>query len=443
MKHLFTIPCYLFVLILIITTPQIAFADHSANRKTEAISQYVYNSLKATQTLVDSKQYIKALNSLKKLREDNLSKYEASQSWNLEAYIYYLQDDYDKSISAYNEVLKYKALPQGILQGTLRTITQLYISQEKYEPALKSINRLIHLIDKPAASNFVLKGQIYYQMNQYNQSIAPIEYGIELHEAQGKIAKENWLLMLQANYHEQQAYAKMIPVLDKLITHYGKNQYVLTQAGIYGQLGNTEKQLSLLQALYENGFVEDESMLVNLANLYLMHGMPFKSAQLLDEQIKQSNIKSSVKNLRLLAQAWQQAKEDVNALKPLEKAAGKAPDGDLYVQLGRSFLNLKRWPDAEKSLKKALSKQSLSNVAKANMLLGIAQLNLKKYKPARKSFKNAEKDKKQKKVSQKWLAYIDYEIKRSEQITEHLNSKSQSQYFKSKEGSKMMELLNN
>lgn len=406
------------------------YADHSVKRKTEAISQYVYNALKATQEQVDKEHYKEAHQSIEILREENLSKYEVSQSWNLQAYIYYLQNDVDKSISAYQEVLSYKELPQGIRQGTLRTITQLYTSIEAYPKALETINQLLKTVDKPGASNFILKGQIYYLMHDYKRAIKPIEHGINIQESQGNIAKENALLILQASYHELQQYKKMIPVLDKLLTHYGKNQYALTLSGIYGQTGNTKKQLSLLQGLYESGYTNDKAMLINLANLYLKHGMPYKSAQLLDKQISQNNLNKSVRNLRLLAQSWQHAREYEKALLPLNNAASLESHGDLYILLGRSLLNLKRWSEAEEAINNALRKNKTINPAEAYILLGIAQINQKKYKHARLSFISAKKLEDDNESIDKWLTYIDYEIKRMAQINKHLFSKprNSSQY---------------
>ena len=111
-------------------------------------------------------------------------------------------------------------------------------------------------------------------------------------------------------YYELKDFKRMISVLKELIRLYPKEQYLLTLAGVYSELGDTLKQLALTEALYESGYVTQSHHVVNLANLYLLHGVPYKAAKVLQKEIDSKNVKADERNLRLLSQAWYQARED-------------------------------------------------------------------------------------------------------------------------------------
>ena len=44
-------------------------------------------------------------------------------------------------------------------------------------------------------------------------------------------------------------------MVKELIVYYPKDTYILTLAGIYSELGDTKKQLALVEVLYEKGLL--------------------------------------------------------------------------------------------------------------------------------------------------------------------------------------------
>ena len=55
------------------------------------------------------------------------------RSGNLTAYTYYLQEDYQRAIGAYINVIKQPELPDALMQSTLKTLSQLYFTIEDYK----------------------------------------------------------------------------------------------------------------------------------------------------------------------------------------------------------------------------------------------------------------------------------------------------------------------
>jgi tetratricopeptide (TPR) repeat protein len=195
---------------------------------------------------------------------------------------------------------------------------------------------------------------------------------------------------------------------------------VLTLAGIYSELGDTKKQLALTEVLYEKGYLNTTSHIVNLANLYLLHGLPYKAAVLLEKEMASDIVEGNERNLRLLSQAWYQAREDQKAIPPLERAADISKDGELYVRLAQAHINLENWRDAADAVREALRLGGLKRDDQANIMLGMALFNQKRLEQARRAFEVAQRDNRSRRAAEQWIAYVDSEIKRRDLLQQEL-----------------------
>jgi len=414
-----------FVTLLAVLVASPVTAQEKKERKTKqtvAMSQQVYEKLMEIQEFVESDQHAEAQAKIKEILQGKkkLSPYESAQIWNLSGYDYYLQERYPDAIRSYEQVLKQPELPEALQQSTLKTLAQLHFTVENYELALDTIKRLMAVVAEPAADVFMLLGQAHFQMENYEQAIPPITKAINMFKEQGRVPRENWLLLLRVCYWEMKDFPNMLIVLEELIEAYPKDSYVLTLAGVYSELGDTKKQLALTESLYEKGYIEGKSHAVNLANLYLLHGIPYKAAKVLEKEMAAGNVDSDVRNLRLLSQAWYQAREDRKAIPPLKQAAASDEDGELYIRLAQSYINLEEWSDASTAAKKGLSMGDLKRNDTANIMYGMALFNQKKLEQARRAFTAASKDKRSKRAAQQWIKYVDSEIRRRDTLEQKL-----------------------
>ncbi len=394
-----------------------AFAQGKGKKtkQTVAMSQKVYEKLTEIQELVEAKNYANAHRLINEMStgKSKLSAYERAQIYNLEGYSYYLQERYGDAIKSYERVLAQPELPEALVLSTLKTMAQLQFTQEDYKGALVTINRLMKSVDEPSADIFMLKGQALFQMERYDEALGPIKIAIDMYRDQGRPPKENWLLLLRVIYFERNDYDNMLKVVKELLLYYPKDTYVLTLAGIYSEQGDTKKQLALTEVLYEKGMLNSASNITNLANLYLMHGLPYKAAVLLQKEMDNKVVEANERNLRLLSQSWYQAREDQKAIPPLKIAAGMSDDGELYVRLAQAQINMEQWKDAADSINKALKMGGLKRSDQANIMLGMALFNQKRLTQARRAFERATKDKRSARTASQWIQYVDSEIKRA------------------------------
>jgi tetratricopeptide (TPR) repeat protein len=390
-------------------------------KQTVAMSQKVYELLTEVQEFVEVEDYNSAQLRLNDLKADeNMSPYERAQTWNLQGYVYYLQDNFRGALDAYEQLLRQPELPEALMLSTLKTMAQLHFMTEDYEAALQTVLRLKDAVAEPSADIILLEGQAYYQMERYAEALGPLKQAIQMYRDQGQVPKENWLLLLQSCYMQLGQYENLLSVLKELIRYYPKDQYILTLAGVHSELGDTKKQLALTEVLYESGAIDPKRHATNLANLYLLHNVPYKAAVVLEKEMETGNVEADERNLRLLSQAWYSARDDEKAIPPLRRAADISNDGDLYVRLAQSHVNLDEWPQAEDAIRNALRIGGIKRQDQANILLGMALLNQDKLEPARRAFQDASRDERSRKAATQWLAFVDSEIKRQQLLEQEL-----------------------
>ena len=391
---------------------------------TVAMSQSTYESLQKANEMVQEGLIAEGLAELDRFRSSKagskLTPYEQAQTWNLTAYAYYLQEKYPEAIRAYARVLEQPELPEALVQSTLKTTAQLQFTIEKYDDALVTVKRLIALVPDPDPDVYMLLGQAYIQKEDYRSALTPIKTGIDKYTAQGSVPKENWLLLLRVCYFELEDYPNMIDTLLRLLAHYPKDTYYLTLAGAYSERGETMKQLVISEALYEKGLITNPAYITSMASLYLLHEVPYKAAVLMEREIEAERVEANVRNLRMLSQAWYQSREDRKAIPPLARAAAMADDGDLYIRLSQSYLNLEEWDNASDALTKGLKMGGVRREDTANVMLGMALMNQKKYELSIDAFEEALDDPRSANAARKWIAYVRGEIKRRNTLEQEL-----------------------
>jgi tetratricopeptide (TPR) repeat protein len=129
-------------------------------------------------------------------------------------------------------------------------------------------------------------------------------------------------------------------------------------AALHGQLGETDRQLALVESLLDDNRLQRGHYLLNMANLFLAHQLPYKAARLLETEIASGRIEESQKNLELQSQAWYLAGEEARAIPPLEAAAELSEDGEIYLRVARLYMDLYNWRARRQFVKAAESEDS-------------------------------------------------------------------------------------
>ena len=386
-------------------------------KQAQAVSKEVYERIEKAQEMVDAKDYAGALRSLNSLyNPDKLTEYEQSNVLNYIGFVYYNMDDIANAMRTYEKMLAIPSLEETLRKNTTYTLAQLYTMQEEYNKALTTLDKWFLLETNPRPDAFILKAQNLYQVNRYADMIEPIENAMRVAEERETEIKEDWYVLLNFAYFQQEDYRKVRDIQKIMLVNWPKKRYWFSLAGAYTELGEDENLINAYAAAFDQRMLEKESELVTMAQLYMQREVPYKAAVLLEAEMESGRVSKSAKNFRLLSQAWQLSMEDQKAIPALTQAAQLSDDGELDVRLGNALLNTGQYAECVKAVETGLRKGGLKSPDNANISLGMCLYNQRKYTAAVKAFQEAAKTPRSRKIANQWMSVIRAEIERNEQI---------------------------
>lgn len=381
-------------------------------KRAQTLRPKIFKKLDAARALADEKNYDDALDKLQALSRTKRNSYERAMTHNMFAYVYFNQEQYDQAITAYEKVVEIKKIPDSLRQGTLYSLAKLKLMQEKYDEALVPLNQWFELVEKPSNEARVLRAQVYFQLEQYQQALPDIKMAISQVKAKGKNPRENWLMLERAVYYQNKDFKSLARCLQDLATLYPKGQYWVQLAAVYSELGEPLKELSALESAHEQNLLINENELVNLAQALLSQEVPYKAAKILADGMKAKHIEISAKNLSLLGDAWMIAKEYDNAIKIMSQAAKMSKQGKDFYKLAQIHTERQEWELALSNVDFALDDAEFDKQADAQILRGLVLFNLDNLVDAQGAFEKASAFDGSKKMANQWLSYIDGERKR-------------------------------
>lgn len=396
--------------------------DPEAKRRaTAAMREKTYKKLSEVQAKVEAGDYAAAMQLVNAVHADtSLNSYEKAMTWNYTAYIYSAQEKYSEALKAYEQLMAQPNLPDTLQQSSLYTMANLYLATEQYQKSIDVMKKWFKVAKAPTSSAYITLGQAHFQLEQYKQAVDSVEKALVLVREQNGQPPEQALLILRASYFELENMPKVLEVLEMLVNLYPKGQYFSQLAILYGERGDEKRQLLTLEAAYDGGYLNTQAQYVTLASLLVSSEVPYKAAKILAEGVDKKIVKDTVNHLRLLAQAWLLAQEPRKAITVLTRAAKESEDGELYLNLGRSYADLDEWKDCTDAVRAGLKKGKLERADSAYVMLGICLYNADDLDGAIAAFENARKDERSAKVAFQWTQFLRTEKERRQRIANSL-----------------------
>ncbi|QOL25416.1 hypothetical protein LP316_14125 [Thalassotalea sp. LPB0316] len=383
-----------------------------ATTKVPAMRDRVYTQLARAQKLSENGDKTAGFEVLDQVKDniDSLNSYEKAMLWNFYGFMYYGQEDIANTISSFENVVAQEAIPDTLRVATLYSLAQLAMQSQDYAKSLEFLNQWQVANNKPLVANqHILFAQVYYQNKQFNESIKHITSAVDMAEASNELPKEHWLILQRAAYYELKQPENVTKVIEKLVKLYEKPQYWLQLAGMYGEIGQEQKQLGAMETAWQAGYITKPGDIVMLAQLYLYQQLPFKAAKVLDDAIASGKVVPEEKHYQLISQAYIQAREDQKAIPVLKKAAEIAEHGKFDAQLAQTYLNTENWQQAINYSNKAIARGDLDNQGNMLLVLGMAHFNLQQFDQSLTAFEQAKGIKSSAKTASQWHKYVQKE----------------------------------
>jgi tetratricopeptide (TPR) repeat protein len=386
--------------------------EQRETRRTPALRNKVYERLAEAQVLAEEKNYAGAKEILDDMISEEgkraLNSYELANVYNLQAFLSYSREDYQGSLRYYELVISQPDIPLAMEINTRFTIAQLYFVQEKWQQGIDALLVWFDLNEKPNAGAYVLLAQ----GKDYNSALQKVETAISMHEGEGKLPKEQWYNLARFLYFDKEDFDSALDVLNTLIIYYPKKQYWVQASHLYGEKKDETRQLALMEAAYEQGFLDRSSELVTMSYLYLNAEAPYYAGSVIQKGLEEELVEEKSKNYELAGSAWAQAREVEKSIPMMEKAAAKSDEGELYVRLGNVYLDGDQFAKAAESVQKGLKRGGVKRPDQARLVLGMSYFNMGEYNKARRAFRDAGKDERSEKYSKQWIKYIASEEQR-------------------------------
>ncbi|MFV0276675.1 MAG: tetratricopeptide repeat protein [Parahaliea sp.] len=382
----------------------------------------MYEKLAEAQTAAEANDMAtasKVLDGMLAGRRDNeLNSYELANVYNLYAFIHYSREDYNKALEAYENVIKQPDIPLAMEINTRYTVAQLYFVQEQWQKGINALNEWFKMTDSPNANAYVLLAQGYYQLKDYDRSLANVNKAIGMYREDGKVPKEQWLNLARFLYFDKGDVNSAVAILEELLVHYPKKDYWVQISHMYGEQKKEPEQLAAMETAYVQGMLDKGSELTTMAYLYLNGEVPWKAAQVVDKGMKAKRMETNSKNYEILGNSYRQAQEITKAIPAMESAADKSDGGELYARLGNVYLDGEQYDKAIDAITKGLQRGGIKRPDNAQLVLGMAYFEKKQYTNARRAFQAAGRDKRSVKFAEQWIKYLDSELDRQKKLAD-------------------------
>ncbi len=246
-------------------------------------------------------------------------------------------------------------------------IANAYYIADQYDKVVPAADDAIRFADKPVEGPYQLKMAALYELKRYKELVAHVETMVQLFPEN----KQFWV--------------------------YLGNFYTLTE--------DYSKSLAVLQMAYSMGYLEKDSEVRMLAQMYANNSIPYYAASLMEKHVKSGLIKRDKNNLTFIASNYQAAREFVKAAEYFGELAKQTNEADAYRRQGGAYLSVQRYDDAVKAFDSSLKLDS-KDAGRIYMSLVEAYFYQRKYREAYAALQNAKKDPSTARQVGSWESYI-------------------------------------
>lgn len=389
-----------------ILAQQKACEARKPTRRAGTIGEVTYRRMERILVAVGKNEYAESEQKLIELAGGGSGDYEKAVVLQTLAYVYAMQNKYGKAIDAYEQALATNALPLQVHEQMMFNVAQMYMSDNKFDKGQQVLTRYMQESCNPVPEAHISLAIIHADKKQFRESLKHADLAL----IKSKTPREAWLQLKLALHFELKEMARCAEVLVHLIALAPmKETYFKQLHGVLTEIKKDHEALAVLALAERRGFLDEESELRNLYNMYMFMEIPLKAANVLDRGITQKQVQATEKNLESLANAWLAAREYDKAEVAMARAAQASDKGELYKLLGQIQMESENWKGALESLQKARKKGNLKNPGEAAFLAGVCAVQLKQWKTAEAALREAMQHEKTAKMAAEWLNHLQAE----------------------------------
>jgi tetratricopeptide (TPR) repeat protein len=269
-------------------------------------------------------------------------------------YAYFIKGDYAKAAENLQKCVDENALSNNDQYPTMLNLAQTQINAGQGAAGLATLDRLVSetKLDKPEYN--AIRGRVYYTQKNYSAAAQALQKAVD----GAQQPDDNVMQLLMASYFElkQPESAEKI-ALDLLHRHPDDKALILNLASIYGQAGQNEKAVAMLENARSRGLLTDAK---DYRKLYVIYSnLPGKENQtiaVINDGLQKQILQPSAEAYATLAQSYYATNRVAQAIDAFRKADSLSADGEAGLNLARVLYNERRYPEARAAVQSAQQK---------------------------------------------------------------------------------------
>jgi len=303
--------------------------------------------------------------------------------------------------------VKQKELNDSEHANTLKLLGQLGMQEKKYEEAIGFFTKWMDFTCKQDPDIYTAISQAYMELKQYAKMIEPADKAIALYEEPNK----NPYILKLSSYFERKMMKEVVEMGELLVVNFPETPQWWTQLGsFYLAIEDYDRALSVMDAAYLQGFLDKESQIKLLAQLYAATGAPERAARLKEKHLDSGLLKRDVDMLTSVAKSYHQSREFKMAAKFWGEAAKLSSDPEHFEEQGTLLLIAQDYRGAISALNQALDRGA-EDVGGIHYTLMEANFHSGNFKAAYEHANEARKDRAVRRNANAWIPYIETKAK--------------------------------
>lgn len=314
----------------------------------------------------------------------------------------YAQKDAKQAIKYLEQATKPDLLSFADQAAALKLVADLQSMENLHKDAIRNYEAWIKFTGEHDADVYLRIANAYYQLQDYAKALTPIDNAIRYAKTPNK---QHYMLKMGALY-ESKNYPKTIETVETMVQLFPEErQYWVYLGNFYTLVEDYQKSLSAFQIAYNNGYLQSESELKMLGQMYANNNIPYKAATIYEKYLKSGKIKKDRTMLNAIASNFQAAREFAKAASYYGELAAMTNEADAYRRQGMAFMAIQKYNDAIRAFEASLARDS-RDAGRVHMSMMEAYFYQGKLREANASLQAAKRDPATERQTRSWESYI-------------------------------------
>lgn len=280
--------------------------------------------------------------------------YDKSFAAQIAGQIAYEADDANAALTYWKTAIDSNGLDNNAHFGTMYTVAQVQLQEDKYPEALQTIDRFLKESGSQKPEHLVVKGNALYRLDRYPEAAAVLKQAIDASPE----PKAEWQQLLMAAYAESGQGGEAAKMAEAVAAKNPNDKRAqMNLAVVYQQNDMYDKSAAVLEKLRASGQLTEDKEYRQLYASYLnMDGREKEAIAVINDGMQKGILKPDYQTYLALAQAYYFSDQTAPAIDAYKKAAPLSPDGETYLNLARVLWQEDRIPEAKEAAKQAIAK---------------------------------------------------------------------------------------